>query len=262
MSTEKKIQKGKLIQKYIGEGIAPFKFTYQGRKGDSWIFEKEFKGVMQTISIYEYRFGKNMISFDLYTDVSGKGIVQAIDIQDVEFNSEMPGFWKYEDEEAFIKILEVMKDILIKKGMRLFKELSVEDEVEATKEMYHELYLHHKELAEKFETENQIEVTAFDKVNIDNWFKVIEGRVQELKKGDYQDAKEELVEMAAFLGEQLVRYRGGEWYHYMAKNHESCSVEYVKSESDSGSNTLHILVGGYAGNGMEWVKCRYGRLLD
>lgn len=33
----------KKIQKYIGEGVAPFKFSYQGRRGDSWIFEKNGK---------------------------------------------------------------------------------------------------------------------------------------------------------------------------------------------------------------------------
>ena len=95
-----------------------------------------------------------------------------------------------------------------------------------------------------------------------SWFEIIERRVQELKKGEYQVAKKELVEMAAFLGEQLVRYKGGEWYHYVAKNHESFSVQYIKARSGRSCNILHILVGGYAQNGIEWVKHCYGRLLD
>lgn len=117
----------------------------------------------------------------------------------------MPCFWKYEDEENFIKILELMKDILVKKGIRILRKLSMKDERGATKEMYHELYLHHEELAKKFETKDKIRVTGFDKVNVDKWFEVIEKRAQELKKGEYQEAQKELVEMAAFFG-------GSNWY--------------------------------------------------
>ena len=174
MSAEKKIQKGKLIEKYIGEGIASFKFTYQGRRGDSWIFEKEFKGVIQTISLYEYRFEKNMISFDLYTDVPGKGTVQAIDIQDIEFNSEMPGFWKYEDEESFIEILKVINNIVIKKGMRILNQLSKRPEIIETNEMYQELYFKHSELAEKYQNEMGLKVGEFDENYIEEWFEIIE----------------------------------------------------------------------------------------
>ena len=141
----------KKIQKYIGEGVAPFKFSYQGRRGDSWIFEKNFNGVIQMISIYEYHFGENMISFDLYTDVPEKGIVQAIDIQDVKFNSEMPGFWKCEDEESFAVILNIIKDILIQKGIRIFHSLSKERKELDTPEMHQELYVHHDQLAERFQ---------------------------------------------------------------------------------------------------------------
>ena len=48
-----------------------------------------------------------------------------------------------------------------------------------------------------------------DKENIDRWFEVIEERTEILKQGDYEDAKEELMEIAAFLGNQLVKYLGG-----------------------------------------------------
>lgn len=256
MSTEKKIQKGKLIQKYIGEGIAPFKFTYQGRKGDSWIFEKEFRGVIQTISLYEYRFGKNMISFDLYTNVPGNELVQAIDIQDIEFNSEMPGFWKYEDEEEFIKILEVMKDILIKKGMRILNQLSKRPEMTLTNEMYRELYFNHSDLAEKYQNEMELKVGEFNETYIEEWFEIIKKRVEILQKGKFEDAKEEIVEMAAFLGEQIRNALGGEWGRYIDEksNFESCFLVDVRSEDNSNVNVLKNIMGGYSSNGMDWTK--------
>lgn len=60
------------------------------------------------------------------------------------------------------------------------------------------------------------------------WFEVIEERTAILKQGDYEDAKEELMEIAAFLGNQLVKYLGGRWFHYLSENHESCGLKGVK----------------------------------
>lgn len=225
MSTEKKMQKGKLIQQYIGEGIAPFKFTYQGRRGDSWIFEKNFNGVIQTISIYEYRFGENMISFDLYTDVPGRGIVQAVGIQGIEFNSELPGFWKYEDKESFIEILEVIKDILIQKGMRNFNLLSKERKELDTPEMHQELYVHHDELAEKFQKKYNLSAETMDQEHMEQWFSVIEKRADVMYREGYEKTKDEYLEIAAFLGVQLERFMGGEWRKCQVGKEMRCRIE-------------------------------------
>lgn len=229
MSTEKKIQKGKLIEKYIGEGIAPFKFTYQGRKGDSWVFKKEFKGVIQTISLYEYRFGKNMISFDLYTDIPGKGIVQAVGIEGIEFNSEMPGFWKYEDEESFIIVLNTIKDILIQKGMRIFNSLSKERKQLDTDEMHQKLYVHHDELAKKFQKKYDLNVDKMDQEHIEQWFSVIEKRAEVMYQEGYEKTKDEYLEIAAFIGVQLEHFMDGKWEKYQIGKNMKCRIEREKT---------------------------------
>ena len=146
-----------------------------------------------------------------------------------------------------------MNELLIKNGLKMLDEMSIEEKETDTDEMYHELYYHHDELCEKFIRKTGIKATGYDEENINHWFDVIEERVSVLKQGDYEDAKEELVEMAAFLGNQLVKYMGGEWYHFKSDYHESCSVEGCKSIA-SGANCLSNLVGGYTKNGMEWVK--------
>ena len=89
--------------------------------------------------------------------------------------------------------------------------------------------------------------------NINNWFEVIEERVAVLKKQSYEQSKWELVEMAAFLGNQLVKYLDGEWYHFVSKDHESCSITNCNT-AYSCTNCLKVLVGGYTKNGMDWVK--------
>jgi hypothetical protein len=53
---DNKTNRGKLVRKYIGEEIEKFKFEYKGYQNDSWKYERKFKGVIQTISIYPYRF--------------------------------------------------------------------------------------------------------------------------------------------------------------------------------------------------------------
>ena len=146
-----------------------------------------------------------------------------------------------------------MKDVLIKKGMKILVELSKGLEEPDTAEMYREVYFHHDELCEKFMEKTGIVVTGFDEENIDRWFEVIEERTAILKQGDYEDAKEELMEIAAFLGNQLVKYLGGRWFHYLSENHESCGVEGCKT-LNPGLNCLSVVVGGYTQNGMNWVK--------
>ena len=248
------MNKGNLIKKYIGEGIAPFKFEYVGYQGDSWIFEKKFGRITQTISIYAYRFDKSMLSFELYTDARETGMVTAVDIEGTEFNSNIPGFWKYEDnEESLIEVLNRIKEVLIKKGMRILKDLSVEPEIIADNQMVRNVYFKHDELCEKFMRENQIEVTGYDPENINKWFDVIEERVKVLQQGTYADAKEELTEMASFLGVQLVKYMEGKWLHFVDDDYESCGVKDMKSEVAS-ANCLNLLLGGYSKNGMGWTK--------
>ena len=212
-----KINRGQLVRTYIGEGLAPFKFEYKGYQGDSWKFERNMKGAVQTISIYPYRFDQSMITFELYTNVKnseyaskiGTNVVSASMLDGIVSNGQIRGYWQYGNEQELIQVLGEMKDVLIKKGMKILVELSKGLEEPDTAEMYREVYFHHDELCEKFMEKTGIVVTGFDEENIDRWFEVIEERTEILKQGDYEDAKEELMEIAAFLGNQLVKYLGG-----------------------------------------------------
>ena len=148
---DNKTNRGKLVRKYIGEEIEKFKFEYKGYQNDSWKYERKFKGVIQTISIYPYRFDQRMITFELYTDVKnsayasemGTNVIQAGMIEDITTNSEMRGYWKYDTEDELIEVLNDMKDVLMKKGMRILVQLSKGEEETDTAEMYHELYFNH-----------------------------------------------------------------------------------------------------------------------
>ena len=86
-----------------------------------------------------------MITFELYTDVKnsayasemGTNVIQAGMIEDITTNSEMRGYWKYDTEDELIEVLNDMKDVLMKKGMRILVQLSKGEEETDTAEMYH-----------------------------------------------------------------------------------------------------------------------------
>ena len=98
-----KINRGQLVRTYIAEGLAPFKFEYKGYHGDSWKFERNMKGAVQTISIYPYRFDQSMITFELYTNVKnseyaskiGTNVVSASMLDGIVSNSQIRGYWQY-----------------------------------------------------------------------------------------------------------------------------------------------------------------------
>lgn len=105
-------------------GLAPFKFEYKGYHGDSWKFERNMKGAVQTISIYPYRFDQSMITFELYTNVKnseyaskiGTNVVSASMLDGIVSNGQIRGYWQYGNEQELIQVLGEMKDVLIKRG--------------------------------------------------------------------------------------------------------------------------------------------------
>ena len=112
-----KINRGQLVRTYIGEGLAPFKFEYKGYQGDSWKFERNMKGAVQTISIYPYRFDQSMITFELYTNVKnseyaskiGTNVVSASMLDGIVSNGQIRGYWQYGNEQELIQVLGEMK---------------------------------------------------------------------------------------------------------------------------------------------------------
>ena len=53
---EKKINRGKIIKKYIEEGLSDLDFHYGGYQGDVWVFERNMKKLTWYVYIYVYRF--------------------------------------------------------------------------------------------------------------------------------------------------------------------------------------------------------------
>lgn len=255
-----KLNRGKIIKKNIGEGLGDLGFSYMEYKGDTWIFKRSLGKITWYVYIYVYRFDPWQITFHLGTDVPGKMIVMADKLEGIKSNGELPGYWKYHDEESMIEVLEKMSEVIHTKGIDALKKLSIPDKISTNNKMYHELYLYHNELAEAFVQRTGVFSTGYDEDNLKRWFDYIDNRIEELSKGDYDDdAKKELLEMAAFLGEQIVKYKGGKWKHNKNENKETFCIIYdfhfrKNATTEMLINILSLLVGRYLGNNRWWLE--------
>ena len=257
---EVRINRGKIIKKCIEEELSDLDFHYEGYEDNTWVFARKLGKLTWYVYIYVYRFDPWQITFHLGTDVPGKMQVQAHQIEGVKGDGDIPGYWRYHDEESMIEVLKEMTEIIRSKGIDVLKKLSVPEKVGEDNEMHHELYLHHEELAEAFVEKTGMVSTGYDEKNLKRWFDYIDSRVEEMSKGAYDTAaKKELLEMAAFLGAQIVKYKEGWWRHEIMPNREIFCVLYKQKISKTGKvdvliNVLSLLVGKYLGNSREWLE--------
>lgn len=257
---EKKINRGKIIKKQLEEELSDLGFHYGGYQGDMWVFERNMKKLTWYVYIYIYRFDPWQMTFHLGTNVQGKMMVQAHQVEGAKGDGDIPGYWRYQDEESMIEVLKEMTAIIRSKGIDVLKRLSIPDKVGEDNEIHHELYLHHEELAEAFVEKTGIVSTGYDEENLKKWFDYIDNRIEKMSKGAYDSAaKKELLEMAAFLGEQIVKYKGGWWEQRVTPELERFCVIYKKKISETGKvnmliNILRMLIGKYMGNNRTWLE--------
>ncbi len=256
---EVRINRGKIIKKCIEEELSDLDFHYEGYEDNTWVFARKLGKLTWYVYIYVYRFDPWQITFHLGTDVPGKMQVQAHQIEGVKGDGDIPGYWRYHDEESMIEVLKEMTEIIRSKGIDVLKKLSVPEKVGEDNEMHHELYLHHEELAEAFVEKTGMVSTGYDEENLERWLDYIDSRIVEMSKCPYdKETKRELLEMAAFLGEQIVKYKNGVWSHNVKEKSErfciTCKKEIGKNEyTNCFINLLRVLIGKYLGNSREWL---------
>lgn len=99
-----------------------------------------------------------------------------------------------------------------------------------------------------------------DEENLKRWFDYMDSRIEEMKRGAYDSGtKEELLEMAAFLGEQIVKYKGGSWKLWKNEKVEATNITYIKKigkneEVEECINLIRVLVRRYLGNNRNWLE--------
>ena len=210
------MQKKKMIIDIIGKEIEKYGFTYGLEKAYSapnlWGFTREVNGIKQRIIIQQHRFMPALfLEFSTSAWGGNMGERAGTKIKIPPNYSNNHDTWSYNDDEKFKKILLEFVDIIEKYGLKNLEERSVEPEVIPTNEMGEKLISSVEELSCKFIQDNQIKNLEMNEENILKWFKLVENKFEQTKDLPYDDVKDMLVEVVAFLGEQLRKKLNGEW---------------------------------------------------
>ncbi len=174
-----------------------------------WTFTREVEGfkryydpdeqvVKQYLEILESRYEKTL-TVRIYTDVSRRHR----DDEEEEMRRAGIGSWfAYTDEDSFRKILNQMADIIEKHGLDWLAKISQEEEIIVTKAMNEKLFSQHKVLDREFIEKFRVKAAAQCEEDIDEWYRLINGIIEDIAGRPYEDAKEMLVKIAAFIGER------------------------------------------------------------
>jgi len=212
------MKKKKMILDIVGKAIDKHGFVYNQDKVYSgsgfWGFVRDIDSIKQRIFIQKNDFAESLY-LNFATSAWGHSLARAgthseIKLPQGEY-SNVYDEWYYETEEDFKKILVEFVDIIEKYGIDKLNEMSIEPEVIPTLEMAKKLLSSHTGLNENFIKNNKLNTDEVSKESVCKWFEVIERKFTNTKDEPYENVKDMLVEVAAFLGEQLRKEMGGEW---------------------------------------------------
>lgn len=212
------MRKTQIIKEIIGRQLESFGFQYQKTDGQCRIFMREVQGiprfydpdndvVKQYINIQESRFSRE-VTVRFSTDVYGYETECELE----QLGKYGTGTWLgYIDEDTYKDRLQILANLIIEYGLDLLDKISVEDKIIPTKSMAEKLYNHHKELFESFINEFHIKANPKQEEDIDEWYQIVKKLIMDSAGQPYEDVKELLVSIAAFIGESACELCSKEW---------------------------------------------------
>lgn len=215
------MKKTQIIKEIVGKKLKPYGFEYYKTEGPLRIFRREVYGrqrfydsendvVKQYISIQESNLTRALTVW-LYTDVYGyEGGKQLEQLKELE-KQESLALVEYNNEDDFRKVLDFLTEIIIKFGFDLLEKMSTENPIIPTKDMAAQLYMQHKELDKSFIEEYHIKAIPEKDNDVDEWYKLIYKIIMESVECSYEEVKEQLIKISAFMGERSCELLSGEW---------------------------------------------------
>ena len=213
------MNKTQIIKNTVGEKLKDYGFRYLKTDGPCRIFVREAHGykryydpgtdiVKQYINIQEHRFGK-MLTVRFSTDVYGYEImIHGIE----ELRKYGRGGWvEYTDEDSYREKLNLFVEIIIRYGLDLLEKMSHEEEIIPTKVMADKLFSQHTALCCAFIDKFNIKGSARRTEDIEEWFQIIKELLIDIREWSYEDAKDMLVMLAAFVGEKMCEICSYRW---------------------------------------------------
>jgi len=255
----------KLVIDIVGKAVEKYGFTYDKEQSNNgiWMFVREQNSIKEKIYVQKNRFQKELyLRFDTTAWVWDHSMVEArFLIAEKQYgNYKHLRVWLYEDEDGFKEILKEFVEIIEKYGIDKLNEMSIEEEVVPTEEMGKKLFYFHDELSKSFAEENHLHINLDSREDIEKCFDILAAKIKETKESKYDDVKDFLIAVAAFLGERMKAEVGGEWdisagYRDIILKGLNC---YVKTTYPTLTNTIRV----WKDKSSERFKQEYLSVLD
>jgi len=212
------MNKTQIIKKIVGEKLRDYGFDFLKTDGPCRIFMREAHGfkryyepetdvVKQYVMIQQSNISRSLTA-RFYTDVYGNEMAR--DLEALEKYG-TGGWIGYLDEDSYKDRLQLLAGHIIEDGLAYLGELSCEEEAIPTKVMAEKLFDRHKQLAQAFTDGFHIKSVPEKSADIDDWFQFIRKLIIDSSGLPYEDVKELLVKIAAFIGEKACEICQYEW---------------------------------------------------
>lgn len=213
------MKKTQIIKQIVGEKLKEYGFIYLKTDGPCRIFIRKVQGikryydpanqvVKQYVDIQESSFSQSLI-VRFSTDAFGYETEQGLE----ELNKYGTSGWiTYLDEESYKERLHLLADLIVEQGFDLLEKMSHEEEIIPTKAMAEKLFNDHKQLADAFAEEFQINKVPVQPEDIDEWFDCIKKMLMDSADLPYEEVKELLVKISSFIGEKVCEMCSYEWF--------------------------------------------------
>lgn len=204
-----------MVKDIVGEKIREYGFKYLKTEQQNYYFLREIGGVRriydpsdnrvrQYILIQKNRFDQ-LLTVRFFTDVYGNEMVH-----DVPLPNSENGWIRYRDNESYVRALEILVHVIECYGLEFLQNLSKE-EIIPTKEMSNNLFKKHQELEQKLIEKYSIKLMPESEGDIDDWFNLIKKIINDCIDEPYENVKNMLVEISAFLGNRACFLLSSQW---------------------------------------------------
>lgn len=210
-----------IIKKVVGEKLKDYGFRFLKTDDQCRIFVREAHGfkrnydpdvdmVKQYILIQQHRFG-NLVAVHFKTDASNRLVGEELAVLR-ELNPEGGAWFAYSNDDEYEEVLTRITEIIINHGLDFLQQMSIDEEIIPTKAMADQLYENHRELDKSFISKYKMDPVPHSSADIEEWFQTLKRILISVSEKPYEEVKELLVEMAAFIGERNCELLGSKWF--------------------------------------------------
>jgi len=201
-----------LVKNVFGNEVKKHGFHYlAGRSGDHyWTFSRKIGGLTQRIEVgADFHYKPNCFALYLQGSLTDMDKIHArVFVPENQYHTDANRNWRYENEKEIKRALHEMTDAVEEYGLAELERIT--NAHAPTDEMWIKIYTDNQQLHDQFIKKHDIEVEGLSD-NFEEIFNIIEKEISKCQGKKYKDVQDTLLEIAAFLGVELIKEVDGMW---------------------------------------------------